>query len=189
MPTEAGWQRQPTVDIGDMTAKTRSSSWLERWEPEDGQFWESKGKRIAWRTLPITMISLVLSFWTWFMMSAIVARLLQIGFRFDTMQLFWVAAMPGLAGGSFRIIHAFLIPIFGTRHVISISKLIPCVGICVWSVLLCNANWSRNHDLRLSDPTLPRNRSLLHRRNGDQLVVLHAQMVRKADLTHFLCCA
>ena len=95
-------------------------------------FWESEGKRIAWRTLTITTISLVLSFATWFMMSAIVVRLPQVGFRFDTMQLFWLAAMPGLAGGSLRIIHAFLIPIFGTRHVITIStliKLIPCVGI------------------------------------------------------------
>ena len=115
-----------------MMAKTHPSTWLTRWEPENEQFWESEGKRIAWRTLTITTISLVLSFATWFMMSAIVVRLPQVGFRFDTMQLFWLAAMPGLAGGSLRIIHAFLIPIFGTRHVISIStllKLIPCVGI------------------------------------------------------------
>jgi NNP family nitrate/nitrite transporter-like MFS transporter len=115
-----------------MMAKTHSPTWRERWEPENEQFWESEGKRIAWRTLAITTISLVLSFATWFMMSAIVVRLPQVGFRFDTMQLFWLAAMPGLAGGSLRIIHAFLIPIFGTRHVISIStllKLIPCVGI------------------------------------------------------------
>ena len=115
-----------------MMAKTHSPTWLTRWEPENEQFWESEGKRIAWRTLTITTISLVLSFATWFMMSAIVVRLPQVGFRFDTMQLFWLAAMPGLAGGSLRIIHAFLIPIFGTRHVISVStliKLIPCVGI------------------------------------------------------------
>ena len=115
-----------------MMAKTHPSTWLTRWEPENEMFWESEGKRIAWRTLTITTISLVLSFATWFMMSAIVVRLPQVGFRFDTMQLFWLAAMPGLAGGSLRIIHAFLIPIFGTRHVISIStllKLIPCVGI------------------------------------------------------------
>ena len=115
-----------------MMAKTHPSTWLTRWEPENEMFWESEGKRIAWRTLTITTISLVLSFATWFMMSAIVVRLPQVGFRFDTMQLFWLPAMPGLAGGSLRIIHAFLIPIFGTRHVISIStllKLIPCVGI------------------------------------------------------------
>lgn len=40
--------------------------------------------------------------------------------------------MPGLAGGTLRIINMFLIPIYGTRHVITyttILKLIPCIGI------------------------------------------------------------
>lgn len=109
-----------------------STTWLQEWNPEDAGFWEKTGKKIAWRTLTITTISLIFSFATWFMMSAIVVRLPQIGFKFDTMQLFWLAAMPGLAGGSLRIIHTFLIPIFGTRNVITIAtllKLIPCIGI------------------------------------------------------------
>lgn len=117
---------------GEIAIKTPSSTWLDRWEPEDEHFWKMKGERIAWRTLAITTMSLVLSFATWFMMSAIVVRLPQVGFRFDTMELFWLAAMPGLAGGSLRVIHMFLIPIFGTRHVISIAtllKIIPCLGI------------------------------------------------------------
>jgi NNP family nitrate/nitrite transporter-like MFS transporter len=48
------------------------------------------------------------------------------------MQLFWLAAMPGLAGGTLRAINMFLIPIFGTRTVITVAnflKLIPCVGL------------------------------------------------------------
>lgn len=105
---------------------------LTEWKPEDEIFWKETGKKIAWRTLIITTIALVFSFATWFMMSAIVVRLPQIGFKFDTMELFWLAAMPGLAGGSLRIIHTFLIPIFGTRNVITIStalKLIPCFGL------------------------------------------------------------
>ena len=95
-------------------------------------FWQETGSKIAWRTLTITTIALTLSFATWFMMSAVVVRIPQIGFKFDTMQLFWLAAMPGLAGGTFRIINTFLIPIYGTRHVITVTtflKLIPCVGI------------------------------------------------------------
>jgi NNP family nitrate/nitrite transporter-like MFS transporter len=109
-----------------------NSTWLQEWKPEEENFWADTGKKIAWRTLTITTIALILSFATWFMMSAIVVRLPQIGFKFDTMELFWLAAMPGLAGGTLRIIHTFMIPIFGTRHVITIStllKLIPCVGI------------------------------------------------------------
>ncbi|HAL57885.1 MAG TPA: MFS transporter [Bacteroidetes bacterium] len=109
-----------------------SISWVQTWTPEDRTFWSETGSRIAWRTLTITTVALIVSFASWFMMSAIVVRMPQIGFAFDTMQLFWLAAMPGLAGGSFRILHTFLIPIFGTRHVITLStllKLIPCVGI------------------------------------------------------------
>ena len=109
-----------------------SGTWLKEWNPEDAGFWKSTGHTIAWRTLWITTASLVLSFATWFMMSAIVVRLPQIGFHFDTMQLFWLAAMPGLAGGTLRIVHTFLIPILGSRHVITIAtilKLIPCIGI------------------------------------------------------------
>lgn len=132
MTPEAEQALRPTDATGGTAARTPPSTWLDRWEPEDQRFWESEGRRVAWRTLSLTTVSLVLSFGTWFMMSAIVVRLPQIGFRFDTMQLFWLAAMPGLAGGSLRMIHAFLIPIFGTRHVISVStliKLIPCIGL------------------------------------------------------------
>ncbi|GJQ21966.1 MAG: nitrate/nitrite transporter [Bacteroidia bacterium] len=106
--------------------------WLSRWEPEDEKFWKETGRKIAWQTLTITTAALVFSFATWFMMSAIVVRLPNIGFTFDTMELFWLAAMPGLAGGTLRIIHTFLIPILGTRAVISVAtflKLIPCFGI------------------------------------------------------------
>jgi NNP family nitrate/nitrite transporter-like MFS transporter len=108
------------------------ATWLEKWDPEDNNLWESEGKRIAWRTLWITTVSLTLSFATWFMMSAIVVKLPGIGFKFTTNQLFWLAAMPGLAGGTLRIIHTFLLPIYGTRHVITFAtliKLIPCIGI------------------------------------------------------------
>ncbi|MBI2330867.1 MAG: NarK/NasA family nitrate transporter [Chloroflexi bacterium] len=108
------------------------STWLTHWEPDNEEFWKSTGSKIAWRTLFITTIGLTFSFATWFMMSAIVVRIPQIGFKFDTMQLFWLAAMPGLAGGTLRIINMFLIPIYGTRHVITfttILKLIPCLGI------------------------------------------------------------
>lgn len=111
-----------------------STTWLDRWEPEVPAFWEESGSRIAWRTLTITTATLILSFTTWFMMSAIVVRLPSIGFKYDTMQLFWLAAMPGLAGGTLRILHTFLVPIFGSRHVITIStflKLIPCIGIAM----------------------------------------------------------
>ncbi|MBM4426728.1 MAG: NarK/NasA family nitrate transporter [Chloroflexi bacterium] len=109
-----------------------NNTWLSKWEPEDPEFWEATGKKIAWQTLTITTLALLLSFASWFMMSGIVVRMPQNGFKFSTMQLFWLAAMPGLAGGTLRILHTFLTPIYGTRHVITVTtflKLIPCIGI------------------------------------------------------------
>lgn len=108
------------------------ATWLKEWKPEDTNFWESTGKKIAWRTLTITTISLTLSFIVWYLMSGIVTKLPGVGFNFSEKELFWLASLPGLAAGTLRIIHTFLIPIYGTRHTITIStliKLIPVVGI------------------------------------------------------------
>ena len=115
-----------------MKAIATPATWISEWTPELPQFWERTGSRIAWRTLIITTATLTLSFATWFMMSAIVVRLPAIGFNFTTNQLFWLAAMPGLAGGTLRIVHTFLLPIYGTRKIVSIAtfiKILPCVGI------------------------------------------------------------
>jgi len=65
-------------------------------------------------------------------MWAVVVRMPNIGFALNERQLFWLAAMPGLAGGTWRLVHMFLIPIFGTRKVIAIAtlaKILPCVGL------------------------------------------------------------
>ena len=112
-------------------APVKGKTWLTHWTPEDPAFWEQTGKRIAWRTLTITTANLIMAFIAWFVVSALVVRLPAIGFKLTTTQLFWLAAMPGLAGGSLRIIHTFLVPLYGTRTVVSISTLsllIPAVG-------------------------------------------------------------
>jgi len=108
------------------------------WQPNDPAFWDATAKPIAWRTLWITTFCLLLSFSTWFMVSAIVVKLSGIGFKFTAPQLFWLTAMPGLAAGTLRIVHTFLVPIFGTRKTVAVSTLllaIPCVG---WGMAVTN---------------------------------------------------
>jgi MFS transporter, NNP family, nitrate/nitrite transporter len=110
---------------------TDGGTWLKRWEPEDSSFWQASGSRQAWITLTLTTANLIMAFIVWFLVSALVVRLPQIGFQFTATQLFWLAAMPGLAGGTLRLAHMFLVPIYGTRHVVSLSTLsllIPLVG-------------------------------------------------------------
>ena len=85
------------------SAATSDGTWLSRWEPENDTFWRSGGSSLAWRTLTITTLNLTMAFIVWFLVSALVVRLPQIGFQFTPSQLFWLAAMPGLAGGTLRL--------------------------------------------------------------------------------------
>jgi NNP family nitrate/nitrite transporter-like MFS transporter len=115
-----------------------AGGWMEEWDPEDGVSWEQGGRSIALHTLAITTANLVMGFAVWFVVSALVVRLDKVGFDLSTTQLFWLAAMPGLAGGTFRILHTFLVPVLGTRIVVSFgtaSLLLPLIG---WFVAVQN---------------------------------------------------
>ncbi len=113
------------------SAIVSNGAWLQRWEPENASFWQSGASALAWRTLTITTLNLTMAFIVWFLVSALVVRLPQIGFKFTPSELFWLAAMPGLAGGTLRLVHMFLTPMYGTRRVVSLSTLsllVPLVG-------------------------------------------------------------
>jgi NNP family nitrate/nitrite transporter-like MFS transporter len=106
-------------------------TWLSAWTPEDPAFWETTGKSLAWKTLTITTLNLTMAFIVWFVVSALVVRLPNVGFKLSANQLFWLTAMPGLAAGILRTVHTFLVPIYGTRHVVTfstLSLLIPALG-------------------------------------------------------------
>lgn len=119
-----------------------NSHWLTDYDPSNEEFWNKKGKKIAWKTLTITTAALIFSFATWFLYSVIVIKLPQIGFKFSDDQLFWMAAMPGLAGGILRIVNTFLIPIYGTRKVISISSLIKIIPLLMLGFAVMNPQTS-----------------------------------------------
>lgn len=117
---------------------------LPRWEPEDPQFWQETGSAVAWRTCALTTFSLIFSFATWFVMSAVVVRMPAIGFNFTTMEYFWLAAMPGFASGILRLIHSNFIPVLGTRPVVSIStiiKIIPMIWLGI-AIQDTSTSWS-----------------------------------------------
>jgi NNP family nitrate/nitrite transporter-like MFS transporter len=118
------------------------SNWLTDYDPSNEEFWKRSGKKIAWKTLAITTAALTFSFATWFLYSVIVIKLPHIGFQFTDDQLFWMAAMPGLAGGILRIVNTFLIPIYGTRKVISISSLIKIIPLLMLGFAVMNPQTS-----------------------------------------------
>ena len=91
------------------------------WRPEVEEFWEGGGKQVARRNLWISIPSLLLAFAVWMVWSAVIVRLPEIGFAFDSEQLFWLAALPGLSGATLRIFYSFMVPIFGGRRWTAIS--------------------------------------------------------------------
>ena len=117
-------------------AMAPSSAILTDWRPDDAAFWSSKGRAIARRNLWISIPALLLSFAVWMVWSVVVAKLPAIGFKYSTDQLFWLAALPALAGATLRIFYSFMVPIFGGRlwsTLTTWSLIVPALGIG-WAV-------------------------------------------------------
>ncbi|MDK9721227.1 MAG: NarK family nitrate/nitrite MFS transporter [Rhodospirillales bacterium] len=116
----------------DITIRPETNSHvLTDWNPEDPAYWESKGRKTAFRNLFISMPALLLAFAVWMVWSVVVVNLPNIGFKFDTDQLFWLAALPGLSGATLRIFYSFMVPIFGGRLWTALSTaslLLPAIG-------------------------------------------------------------
>jgi NNP family nitrate/nitrite transporter-like MFS transporter len=115
-----------------ITTNKLSTHVLTHWDPEDKAFWGSTGKRIATRNLWISIPALLLAFAVWMVWSVVVVNLPNIGFKFDTNQLFWLAALPGLSGATLRLFYSFMVPIFGGRLWTTLSTaslMLPAIGI------------------------------------------------------------
>ena len=76
---------------------------LEKWNVEDEQFWTEKGKKIANRNLWISIPSLLVGFAVWLMWGIITVQMKNLGFPFDTGELFTLTAIAGLTGATLRI--------------------------------------------------------------------------------------
>ena len=116
----------------ETTTQTSRPHLLTDWRPDDDQFWQETGSKVAKRNLWISIFALLLAFCVWMVWSMVIARLPAIGFAYTTNQLFWLAALPGLSGATLRIFYSFMAPIFGGRLWTTLSTaslLIPALGI------------------------------------------------------------
>ena len=104
---------------------------IREWHPEDSQFWESKGKRIANRNLWISIPSLLCGFAVWLYWGIITVQMLNLGFPFTQAELFTLAAIAGLTGATLRIPSSFFVRIAGGRNTIFFTTallMIPAAG-------------------------------------------------------------
>lgn len=101
------------------------------WRPEDEDFWESTGKRIAYRNLWISVPCLLCGFAVWLMWGIITVQMLNLGFPFSMDELFTLTAISGLAGATMRIPSSFFIRLAGGRNTIFLTTamlLSPAIG-------------------------------------------------------------
>jgi NNP family nitrate/nitrite transporter-like MFS transporter len=95
---------------------TPSKFWITDWQPDDPQFWNSRGKSIAWRNLIWSILAENVGFSVWLVWSVVAARLNKAGFTYTTDQLFQLVAIPGLVGALMRFPYTFAVPKFGGRN-------------------------------------------------------------------------
>ncbi len=104
---------------------------ITHWNPEDKEFWKSEGKSQAninlWSSIPC----LLCAFAVWLYWSIITVQMKNLGFPFDTNQLFNLSAVAGLSGATLRSPNSFLIAISGGRNTIALTTaflIIPSLG-------------------------------------------------------------
>ncbi|MDR0849008.1 MAG: MFS transporter [Propionibacteriaceae bacterium] len=125
-----------------MSAKSQT---VTDWNPENPSAWDSK---LAWSTLWTTTFSLMLGFMVWYLVSSLAPLLNGAGMLGEgaiaTSRAYWLASMPGLAGGLLRLVWTFLPPIMGTRNMViwsTVALMAPTAG-WIWILSVPNPPFS-----------------------------------------------
>jgi len=114
-----------------MSANNTSGGDIQDWRPEDEKFWESTGKKVAYRNLWISIPALLCGFAVWGMWGIITVQMLNLGFPFTKDELFTLTAIAGISGATMRIPASFLIRMAGGRNTIFLTTamlLAPAIG-------------------------------------------------------------
>jgi NNP family nitrate/nitrite transporter-like MFS transporter len=112
------------------------SRWIEKWNPEDPQFWETEGKFVARRNLFWSILAENIGFSVWLLWSASAPKLPKMGFNYTTEQLFTLVAIPGLVGSLMRFPYTFAVPRFGGRNWTIVSALLLFIPTVLLSALV-----------------------------------------------------
>jgi NNP family nitrate/nitrite transporter-like MFS transporter len=132
---------QQAGSAGPERTAARSSAEISKWDVEDNAFWESTGKRIAYRNLWISVPALLCGFAVWGMWGIITVQMLNLGFPFTQAELFTLTAIAGISGATMRIPASFLIRLAGGRNTIFLTTamlLAPALGT---GIVLQHKDW------------------------------------------------
>jgi NNP family nitrate/nitrite transporter-like MFS transporter len=106
------------------------STWIDDWTPENPDFWEQKGRRIARKNLILSVFAEHIGFSVWVLWTIVVINLGNVGITLSLPEQFWLTAVPNLIGSALRIPYTFAVPRFGGRLWTTVSAsllFIPCL--------------------------------------------------------------
>ncbi|MGY1738849.1 nitrate/nitrite transporter [Geodermatophilus sp. SYSU D00684] len=112
----------------------RGGRWIDDWRPEDPQFWETTGKRVARRNLFFSVFSEHVGFSVWSLWSVVVLFLPEPVFGIDPAGKFLLTTLPTALGAAVRLPYTFAVATFGGRNWTIVSAallLVPTVATAV----------------------------------------------------------
>ncbi|MDA3628758.1 NarK/NasA family nitrate transporter [Saccharopolyspora sp. WRP15-2] len=122
-----------------MTARAPAgrARWIEGWNPEDEQFWESTGKHVARRNLIFSIVSEHIGFSVWSIWSVLVLFMSpEIGLPFTASEKFLLVVTPNLVGAVLRLPYSAAVTRFGGRNwtIFSSAVLLVPAGLACYFV-------------------------------------------------------
>src|SRR3990170_890434 len=118
----------------ETVAQRRTGRWIDDWHPEDQDYWQATGRRIARRNLIWSVFTEHIGFSVWLFWSVAAAMLAKAGFAFSAEQLFVLIAVPNAVGALLRLPYTFAVPIFGGRNWTIVSALLLLVPTLLFAV-------------------------------------------------------
>ncbi|MFC6087427.1 MFS transporter [Sphaerisporangium aureirubrum] len=106
--------------------------WITTWNPDNPDFWQKSGKRVARRNLIFSILAEHLGFSLWTVWSIVAVKLGS--YDFSTDQLFWLVSLPNLIGSALRLPYTFAPARFGGRNWTVVSALLLLVPAILLAV-------------------------------------------------------
>ncbi len=134
----------------DARLQRRAHHWIDRWEPEDRQFWDDVGARTARKNLLFSILSEHIGFSLFTIWGVMVLFMPEHVYGFSITDKFLLTIAPALLGSLVRVPYTFAIGRFGGRNWTAISAallLVPAVlgifllepGVSLGTLLLVTA--------------------------------------------------
>jgi MFS transporter, NNP family, nitrate/nitrite transporter len=110
--------------------------WIEHWEPDDDEFWESTGRAIAKRNLIWSMFAEHLGFSIWVIWTIVVINLGNAGITMSVSEQFLLTLVPNLIGSMLRLPYTFGVPRFGGRNWTAMSAALLLIPVLLLAIVV-----------------------------------------------------